>query len=589
MEDLQLLDYILIFKRQRKLAASIFIVCALLFGSIALTWSNYRATATVEVAQPDIPDSMTAPVGTNAQDLLQSIADLRISRLQQKVLSTGSLVEIITKFNLYAKNRQNTPIADVADKMLKKIKIELVSSLLANPASAQKASADQLSAIAFTLSFDYNDPLLAQQVTNELVSRFLDEDIKERKRQAKETSAFLSSQIKLLETSLEEQEQQIADFRAKHGDVRPEALAYNQQAVANLTMSLQNVESQITTNVGAQGALRAQLAATDPYSRVLAEGQILTTPTIQLKTLQTDYATLTAKYGPNHPDVLKTKRQIEALQIQLGAPGAATALEAKIADTRARLATAERTYGPDNPDVLSLQKQLSGLESQLSAELAKGPKSRTAKADPDNPVYLQIEAQLKTSEEQNKALLKQKEQTQTELDKYQRAVVANPAVEQELAKLTRDYDNAQLRYRDLRAKKMAADMSATVEEDRSGQRLIVIDPPDLPTKTRPSHLILFIGSLFMAGCLSVAGVIGKQILLSSVVSPSHLEAIAGVPPLMTIPYISSRDEETGVLTSKNKRIVLAVAIAVVALFLFSIFVMPFDVFMAVLSRAIGLS
>ena len=56
----------------------------------------------------------------------------------------------------------------------------------------------------------------------------------------------------------------------------------------------------------------------------------------------------------------------------------------------------------------------------------------------------------------------------------QHAVAENPMLEQEMARLSRDYENAQLRYRDLKEKKMAADMDEQMIQDRKGQRLSVV-------------------------------------------------------------------------------------------------------------------
>lgn len=82
-------------------------------------------------------------------------------------------------------------------------------------------------------------------------------------------------------------------------------------------MNLQNLDSQITANEGTQGSMRAQLATVDPYSRVIADGQVLTTPRIQLKALEAQYSTLTAQYGPDYPDVVKARHQIAALKAQI--------------------------------------------------------------------------------------------------------------------------------------------------------------------------------------------------------------------------------------------------------------------------------
>jgi len=586
MEELSLMDYLSVFKRRKKLffitAACLFLL-ALVF---ALRWSNYRSFATVEVALPEVSADATNTTGKETSR--ETLADMRISYLQQKVLSTGSLVEVITKFNLFPALRNRTPMAEIALKMRKKIKLDLISGALANPASAQKATADQLSAIAFNLSFDYSDPLIAQQVTNELVSRFLDEDIKTRRGQAKETTAFLDAQIKSLQESLAEQEKKIAELRTTYGETRPDALAFNQQAATTLMMNLQNIESQLTTSVGNQGALRAQLAAVDPYSRIVADGQLLTTPSIQLRALKSDYATLTAKYGPEHPDVIKVGRQIASMQKQHGNQGDAGILRALINDAKTNLETVQKTKGPENPDVLELQSRIKSLEGQLKSS-GKGESANSLiKNDADNPAYLAIVAQLRAAEEQGAALQSQKETMQQQLERYQKAIVQNPEAEKQLASLSRDYENGQLRYRQLTAQKMASEMSQTIEESRVGQRLVIINPPELPLSTQPSRIVFILGGFVLSLLGGAGAVFGTQLLSQCVVGPTHLESIVGAAPLVVIPHFTTEAEKTRLTRQQINAALLSVAALIVGAIVFSFTVMPLDVFFSVVALKLGL-
>ncbi len=540
MEDLSLADYFAVLKRRKKMffyIATTFFLVAFLF---ATNWSNYRAIATVEVAQSDIDTATTSSQETS------SLADLRIGRIQQKVFSTGSLVEVIKKFDLYKRARKKTPVARIAEGMYKKIKLKLVSSKLANPASANKASAGQLSAIAFTLSFDYSDPLLAQQVTDELVNRFLNEDIKDRRKQARQTAAFLEEQLKLIEASLGEQEKGIALFRAENGDVSPQSFVFNQQIAASTLVSLQNVERQITANLGTQGNLRSNLATTSPYSRTMADGKILTTPSIQLKALQSEYATLTAKYGKAHPDVLKTKRQIASLKTLTNTNSNSPALRAKIKDAQTRLKATKKTNGENHPDVKSLQKQLKKYKSQLASASRKTKnKNSLIKRDADNPAYLQLVTQLNAVREQYKALVAQRDTLQKEQEKYSRAIAQNPAAEQKFSALTRDYDNAQMRYRELKERKMLADMNEAIEQGRSGQRLVLTNPPRLPMGTQPSRKLFVLGGFVFALLGGLVGVFVLQFLSQSVIGPRHMASLVGVEPLVCVPRIKKERKHNG--------------------------------------------
>ena len=549
MEEFSLADYMAVLRRWRTQFLATFLILLAGASLFALTWSNYRSTATVEIEQPQVAPIMTTPVGMSASDMPESLADLRISKIEQKISAPASLVDIITKFNLYPKRRAYEPMALVADTMSGKIKLNLVSSVIANPAATSKVSVDQLSAIAFTLAYDYSDPQTARAVLNELVTRFLDEDLKQRHLEAAATSDFLAAQLKALDVSLAEQEQKIAEFENKNGVSGPETLMFNQQAAASASISLQSIDSQLATSEGTEGQLRAQLATVDPYSRVIADGQVLTTPATELKALEAQYATLTAQYGPDHPDVVKVRHQMDALRGQAGLSSGnsadSAALKSQIQDIETNLAAAKQTAGPDNPDVTSLQHQLASLKTQLAAARSGGGSGARGglKQDADNPAYLQLVAQLQSVEEQHKSLLEQRKALGQQQAKYEAAVIQNPALQQQMQVLARDHDNAELRYRELKEKKLAADMDMQMIQDRKGERLVVISPPDLPIHTHPQRALLLLAGLFIALIGGITAVVIAQSVSQTVLGSQHLASLVGVPPLVTVPHIYTLNEK----------------------------------------------
>ncbi|MDE1900878.1 MAG: hypothetical protein KGI37_04430 [Alphaproteobacteria bacterium] len=544
MEEIGLSDYLAILRRWKTLFIATTATLVILSSLFCLHWSNYRATAVVQVESPEIASNTALPLGMTPKDEEESEADRRINEIAEKVLSTSSLIDVITKFNLYPAARQNVPIAGLAAGMRKKIQIALIDSDISGAGSGAKSSTD-MPAIAFTLSFDYKTPLIAQQVTDDLVTRFLDEDLKEKRAETESTSAFLATQIKALEQSMAEQEQKIADYEKKNGVTRPEDLAFNQQAAETLTLNLQNLDSQITQTEGAIGNLRAQLAGVDPYSRVIADGQVLTSPAVELKALQAQYDTLTAQYGPNYPDVVKTRHQIDALQAAVGghvAPDIAQ-LQAQINDLKTNIAAAEKTYGPNHPDVVSLNRQLQHLEDDLARHKPSPENNGDGiVADADNPAYLQISLQVRAAENQLATLQAQRAQLAKQQAQYQKAVMQNPQAQEEMASLTRDYDNAQLRYRELKEKKMSADMELQMQQDRKGARLTLIDPPELPGSTHPRKIVLFIAGFMLSFMGGIASVAAAQIIRKPVVGAASLESVVGVAPLISIPHIYTREE-----------------------------------------------
>lgn len=522
MEELTLTDYLAILRRWNKVFVVTGLVILVSSMFFVAQWKNYRSTATVQIEEPEV-----AP---NAQSA-EAPAERRISEIEQKVLSTGTLAEIIAKFNLYAKARASKPIADIAEDMRKKIKLDFVS------ASGRGGS------IAFTVSFDYSEPLICQRVTDELVTRFLDEDLKARRSEAQLTSAFYATQIEALEASLSEQEKKIAEFHEKNGTTRPENFAYNQQAVNNLAQNIQSIDTQLATISSSLTALRTQFVATDPYSRVSTDGQSLTTPSAELKALKSHASTMTAQYGPEHPDVVKIRNQIAALQSHVSQKNAQDSgqLKAQIEDVRTKLEAAQKTYSPEHPDVVAMKSNLKNLENTLASQKSGVSKDGIIE-DADNPAYLQLVAQLHILEEQQKTLTSQRADLQAQLDGYQKLLTQNPQAEQELAVLTRDYDNAQSRYREIKEKKMMADMNTQVEQDRKGQRLSLINPPALPIDTQPKHILLILGSIIASLIGALAGVAIAQLITGFIIGSQLVELTAGSMPLVEIPHIYTKEE-----------------------------------------------
>ncbi|EPY01233.1 GumC family protein [Magnetospirillum fulvum] len=588
MDESGIHDYLAILKRRRLPFFVTFFAVLTLSVIFTSLWSSYRSTAMVQIQQPDIPESVATPSGVPSASQIQALADQRINQIQQRITSTAALVDIITKFDLYPSARRSKPMTEIVEAMGKKIKLEMVSADMANPAAAQRLQSGQLAAIAFTVSFDYADPLKTQLTVSDLIGRFLDEDAKQRREQAAETSAFLARQVTELDAKMLVQEKAISDFRAAHAENRPEALALNQQNAANIAISIQSVETRIAEIERTRGDIMAQLAVVDPYSRVIADGQILTTPAIQLKALQAKYSTSLGQYGEFHPDVIKLRRQIEGLRSQMGQSPETADLNAQIIDTQTGLAAAETTLGPDHPDVRAYQRRKAELETRLAVASREPLRHETLKADADNPAYLMLVAQSNSARNQHAALLVQRTTLERQLAKLRQAIAETPAVEQQYAALARDYDNSQLRYRELNAKKMAADMSATVEQNGKSERLVLLNPAELPTDTRPKRSLLLAAGLFLSLVAGIVMIGLTESLSRSVHGTSHLAALTGVAPLVTISHIFTHDEQAA---ARRHQVLVAGLVSgglVLAAVLINALVIPLDVVWSTVLRKFGL-
>jgi hypothetical protein len=198
-------------------------------------------------------------------------------------------------------------------------------------------------------------------------------------------------------------------------------------------------------------------------------------------------------------------------------------------------------------------------------------------------------AQLEAAKQQRTALKKQRDALKERQEKYQQAISSNPAAEQELAALTRDYENMRTLYRELKSRKLAVDMSSTIEEGHAGQKLNVIDPPQLPRYTNPSRKIILLAGLLFALIAGCGSVYAKQLLSQSIMGSNHVQSITGVAPLITIPHLYTLEEKIKRRRIIRRIIFLMAVFLLIITALFFTFIMPFDVFSAIVGRRTGLS
>lgn len=480
MEDLTLKDILVIFRRRRMaflLTAGSIFLASLLF---ALNWSHYRATTTVQIEQADV--AATAVDGETISPI--GLADRRINQVQQKVMSVASLNKIIDSVGLYPETKKTLSADKRAKIMRNSTKLAFVSGDISNPLASQKESVEQLSAIAFTLSYSYSDPKLAKAGLDALVQAFIDQESAERRTQSEKTAQFLDLQMKALEKTIQNQEKKVAEFKAKFGESGPSAVMFNQQASLTNNLAIQTIEGQITTTQATIASLRSQLASADPYAPALEDGKMVNSPKGQKKALQSQYAAMIGRYGPQHPDVLKARAQLEALASQ-----------------------------PDS-------------------------RTFTGSREADNPIYLQLSAQLAAAKGELSGLTAQRSALRAQQDKYNQFVAQNPLVEQQMSALSIDLENAKKRYASLTEKKSAATMRASLEAGDSSAHLSIINPSTVPEGTTPGRKLLLSAGILLALVSGIMMVIITETMSQAVRGANHLARIAGVAPLVSVPHIT---------------------------------------------------
>ncbi|HEX3854938.1 MAG TPA: hypothetical protein VHW01_28445, partial [Polyangiaceae bacterium] len=259
---------------------------------------------------------------------------------------------------------------------------------------------------------------------------------------------------------------------------------------------------------------------------------------------------------------------------------------------RALLVTASEKYGPEHPDRIRLEAQVKDLEAELAARPLLPEATDTGKPAPieaDNPAYVQIQAQVVATHNELEALAGELTKLHTQASNYQRNITLSPQVEKEYRELMRDYDNARLKYAEIRSKQQEARAAQDLEADRKGERFTLIDPPLPPEEpVSPNRKMILVAGLVF----SLAPTFGVLWLLesqdSTIRGRRDLFDLTGIAPLALVPHIITSAE----VRAARRRVWLAtgtsVATVCVAVVLLHFFYMPLDVLWFSFARRFGL-
>src|SRR3989344_9086835 len=392
-------DYLGAFRRRR---GSILITAAgILAVSVlaALLWPpTYRSMATILIEEQEVPPDLV-------RSTITSYAEQRIQQINARVMTRANLMEIVEKYHLYAIKRRYETTEEIMERMREDIKLDTLSADVVDPRTGRPTA----TTIAFTLAFEGEAPEVTQKVANELTTLYLNENLRNRTEKASETFTFLSAEAEKLGQHIAELETQLATFKEKNAERLPELNSFNMQLIERTERELLDVENQMRSLEDRKFYLEGQLATINPMTQMMGEGgERILDPVTQLKMLRSEYAGASSRYSPDHPDVVRLKRQIEGLEKQTGAVDSSSEQATELAKLRTELEDAQEKYSVEHPDVVRLTKAVSSMEESLKHRPAM-PEKEIAREKPENPAYITLQAQIEGIKSQAKALVTQRD------------------------------------------------------------------------------------------------------------------------------------------------------------------------------------
>ncbi len=439
-------DYISIIRRN-----SLWILGPLFAGLVISTVVAYlwRDTYVSQALIRIVPQQISAEVVPDIT--AQDISD-RINGMAQSIESHNTLSTIITSFGLYPKEQKSEPMEDVIAEMKKAIKIQPVEGV---------TNVSGKSLPAMQVLFSYRDPLLAQRVCSDIVSRFMDANTREALDNQQQAGAFINQQFDQAKKDLDTIEQKLADFRTRNAGRLPE---------------------EVQTNMAQMGALEQRSASvSDAQARNSQEHMMLQSELTMAKDRL-------ASARANSPQTQAQSQKVNEL-------------DREIDQLDSSIASMARRYTDDYPDLQTARDRLKVLKQQREDAFKEKPKP----ADGNSPevfaisrerqeaenVVNELQLRLKANEMDARRMQSQGAQVNSAISGYQNRIEGLPAGQKEYSELIRDHDLVKMRYDKLEQQRQSSAASIELNRRKQGETLEVLDAASLPTSpSQPKRYVI---------------------------------------------------------------------------------------------------
>jgi polysaccharide chain length determinant protein (PEP-CTERM system associated) len=487
MEQTEIQTYIDIASR-RKWWIILSILLTLLAGLAYVMFapSIYEAKAVLLVQSQKVPENVVDP-------MISSIDD-RVTMITQQVTSRSNLERLIRKYSLYALSSENEIELEKKVELFKDaIKIEPTYQ-------TQTSAYREIKVIsAFSISYRYNDPGIAADVTNELVSNIVSENLKMREDHVLGTSAFLLDELESVQDKLAIKEEELKQYREKYMGGLPEQLDANLKLLERLDLQSDQLNRDLRAAENKKFLIKEQIATS---TVIFSNGEPIST---DISELRKQLASLELKYSENHPDIIRLRKMISKVDEEIAKLG--TDLE-------------KGNLLPGVDDKLRFEFQNTMLEiNDIKADIAK---------------------------------------VQAEKNNYENIIAQSPRREQELLALKRDYDNLTRQYDTLYNRKVEAEIAVSMERKQKGEQFEIIEkaiPPTNPVAPRISA-VMILALAFGLGLGSGLAVL-LEMMDTSYKTPDEVKKDLYLPILAELPIQYTEKEA---MLAKKKQVFVYVTV-----------------------------
>jgi polysaccharide chain length determinant protein (PEP-CTERM system associated) len=233
-------------------------------------------------------------------------------------------------------------------------------------------------------------------------------------------------------------------------------------------------------------------------------------------------------------------------------------------DLTNELANLRSKYTDDYPDIIALKAKIAKRETrlkQITNQIGVKPDNDT----PSEPM-MQIQSQINANQlairnykEREKALEKQ-------ILTYQARLNLTPETEQQLAEISRGYEESKAEYDSLLKKQSQSELASSLEKRQQGEQLRILDPPSLTDKpSSPNHFGISLEGLVLGLIVGCGLSVLMELMDLRVRREKDLEGVVSARVLVGIPHLCQPEDD--LMLRRNRWTEIGVATGILMLIL----------------------
>jgi succinoglycan biosynthesis transport protein ExoP len=489
--------------------------------------SVYESKTVLTVKPPTISDKVV-------QSLTDEDLSQRLQTTNTEVLSRNSLEPMIAKYDLFKLERNaGLPMELIIEKMSKNITTEV------------EKSDDERKVASFIIKYRDRTPEAARNVTAELASKYVNEQVIASTQTAEVTREFLDNQRNLKKAELDTLEKQRLDIMMQNVETLPDSQQGLIAQLQGLRQREQTIAKEKETLITERGRLNDSVRALNSQARIIED------------------------YGEKETqDATRQASRIE------DTPAYASLIQ-KRAELTARLEKLKAQYREKHPEVVDTKTQIDKVNEELEA-LAKNTDKRVKEANQSSLRKAQMqkqnleierqkaESQMAQIDQQMQYKNAELQQNAAQITSLEAKINAIPNVKVALEGINNQYQSAKMTYDDLLKKTNDASLQVDRESNAQGETIRVVDAANLPSSpVAPKRALL---TLLGAGIgLAVGLFLAAAFELPRIFRIQNIEDAkhyTGLPILASVPPLLSHDEKAWQKRSHWLKVMTGVAVAI---------------------------